>query len=189
MVGGDRTRAFAGVAIAAISILMLAGCAESSGGSGSSITLAQTKSPTQLLRNETASRVPTAVIAEVASSEDTSIRCKTEKADPKGLMRSWKSTVTINVESGSAWRTKAVVDEMAASLVTDGWEASKGFDSAVQVTLLTSEQSAVGIELGANQPEEGSDKGATIYVSTTGPCVATAGEDSTEIRDLEGQGD
>ena len=189
MVGGDQTRAFAGVAIAALSILLLAGCADSSGGSGSSITLAQTKSPTQLLRNETASRVPTAVIDEVASSEDTSIRCKTEKSDPKGIMRSWKSSVVINVEKGSAWRTKAVVDEMAASLVADGWEASKGFDSDVQFTLLTSKQSSVGIELGASQPAEGSDKDASIVVTTTGPCVTTAGQDSAEIRDLENADD
>jgi len=189
MVGGDHTRAFAGVAIAAISILMLAGCAPSSGGSASSITLAQTKSPTQLLRNETASRVPTAIIAEVAGSEDTSIACKTEKSDPKGIMRSWKSSVLINVEKGSAWRTKAVVDEMSASLVADGWESSKGFDSEVQLTLLTSKQSSVGIELGATQPAEDSDKGATIRVTTTGPCVTTGGAESDEVRMLENADD
>ena len=189
MVGGDRTRAFAGVAIAALSIILLAGCSDSSGGTSSSISLAQTKSPTQLLRNETASRVPTAIIDKVSASNDTSISCKTEKADPKGLMRSWKSSVSISVEKGSAWRTKAVVDEMAASLVADGWEASKGFDSEVQVTLLTSKESSVGIELGAVQPEEDSGKTASISVTTTGPCVATAGKDSTEIRDLENADD
>lgn len=182
MVGGDQKR-FAGVAIALIVTSLLAGCASSSA-SSSELTLAKTKSPVQLLRNEAASRVPTAIIEDVLENEDISISCKTEAVDPKGLVRRWKSSVLMGVETGSSWRVANVTEDIVTSFTDEGWVASRGPASTVTVTILESEMSSATIEITATLPKE--DKtGAAVRITTTGPCVGTDGADSTEVRKLE----
>jgi len=182
MVGGDHKWA-AVVAVSVLSVSLLAGCAAET--QANVLTLAQTKSPVQLLRNETASRVPTTMIDEVAESVDVSVACKTVEADPTGIMRKWKSSVLMTIKSGSAWRTLDVADDIVQTYVDEGWTSSRGFDSAVTVSVLESERQATDIEIQAREPEKGGDKGATLRVTTTGPCVATEGADSKEIRKLE----
>jgi len=185
MVGGDHKR-FAGVAIALITAGLLAGCA--SEGASNELTLAKTKSPVQLLRNEAASRVPTAVVQTVESSEDTSIGCKTEAVDPKGLVRRWKSSVLMDFEKGSSWRVSDVAEELAQSFVDEGWTLSRGPVTKTSVMILESERSSAGIEVQSTLPKE--DKtGATIRITTTGPCVETDGLDSSEVRKLEKRDD
>ena len=182
MVGGDQKR-FAGVAVALIVTSLLAGCASSSA-SSNELTLAKTKSPVQLLRNEAASRVPTAIVEEVLESEDISTSCKTEAVDPKGLVRRWKSSVLMGVENGSSWRVASVTEDIVTSFTDEGWTASRGPASTVTVTILESEMSSATIEVTATLPKE--DKsGASIRVTTTGPCVGTDGAESTEVRKLE----
>jgi len=182
MVGGDH-KWIASIAISVLSVSLLAGCAAET--SPNVLTLAQTKSPVQLLRNETASRVPTTMIEDVVESEDVSVACKTIEADPLGLMRKWKSSVLMTIKTGSAWRTLDAADEVVQTYVDEGWTSSRGFDSAVTVTVLASERQATAIEVQAREPDKGGDDGATIRVTTTGPCVATEGADSAEIRKLE----
>ena len=186
MVGGDQKR-FAGVAIALVVTSLLAGCASPSA-SSTELTLAKTKSPVQLLRNEAASRVPSGIVSEVLDNEDVSIGCKTEAVDPKGLVRRWKSSVLMGIENGSSWRVSKVTDEMVTSFTDEGWTASRGPATAVTVTILESEVSSAAIEITATLPKE--DKsGASIRITTTGPCVGTEGADSTEVRKLENRDD
>jgi hypothetical protein len=186
MVGGDQKR-FAGVAIALIVTSLLAGCASSSA-SSNELTLAKTKSPVQLLRNEAASRVPSGIVGEVLGNEDISISCKTEAVDPKGLVRRWKSSVLMGIEKGSSWRVTNVTDDIVDSFTEEGWTASRGPATTVTVTILESELSSAAIEIASTLPKE--DKsGATIRITTTGPCVATEGADSSEVRKLENRDD
>lgn len=181
MVGGDR-KWVAGVAIALVTATLLGGCASSE--PANVLTLAGTKSPVQLLRNETASRVPTTMIEEVTGSEDTSVACKTVESDPNGLVRKWKSSVLITIKTGSAWRTLDVADDIAQTYVDEGWTSSRGFDSTVTVTVLESERAATDIEIQATEAADGKT-GASLRVTTTGPCVVTKGAESPEVRKLE----
>jgi type IV pilus biogenesis protein CpaD/CtpE len=187
MVGGDH-KWVARVAIAVISVAVLAGCSTTPDAGDNTLTLAKTKSPVQFLRNETASRVPTAIIQDVGASEDVSVACKTKEADPDGIVRRWKSSVLMNIETGSSWRTSAVADELIASYEAEGWTAARGPATNVSVTILESDRSTAAIEIQTTLPAE--DKtGASLRVTTTGPCVDTDGADSSEVRKLENRTD
>ena len=134
MVWGDHIRTAAAAALVALSLAGLTACAGSSSpsaGGGAALTLAQTKSPVQLLRNEAASRIDEFVVETVNETEDLSTACKTEEADPLGLSRSWTSSVEVSLKEGSAWRTSIVADELVASFEEQGWVASRGAPSAV----------------------------------------------------------
>jgi hypothetical protein len=169
----------------------LAGCAteESSGP-----TLADTKSPVQLLRNETATRIPPAVIESVSETEDFSIRCKSESEDPIGLRRSWHSNTAVTVEAASIWRVDAIVDEIGQSYADQGWIVTPvAVDDHTHAVDLTREGSASEIRVSAHRPNVdkplASDAGepVTIEVQSHGPCVDTEGPDSDAVKKLEAQ--
>jgi hypothetical protein len=196
MVRGNRSQAAAALAVVALSIAALSGCSTSgvAASEGSTLTLAATKSPVQLLRNEAASRIPPAVIEAVSDTEDFSIRCKTEAEDPIGLRRSWHSNAQVTVKQGSIWRVDAVVDEIAASFVEQGWVATpleaRATSHAVKIT---KEGVTTAIRLSAQRPAPGaapmpSDSDpVTIDLELNGPCVDTDGPESDEVTKLEAQ--
>ena len=127
-----------GVAAFVIVGLGLTGCSAEATESGP--TLASTKSPVQLLRNEAASRIPSATIDTVAATADLSIACRTESEDPKGLVRSWHSNTQVTVERASTWRVDAVADALAQSFVDQGWLATpREGDARTHVIALSSE--------------------------------------------------
>ena len=189
MVWGDHTRIAAGLAAVTLSLVCLTACATDSGaagsGGGSKLTLAQTKSPVQLLRNEAASRIDEFIVENVDETEDLSVACKTEAADPLGLSRSWTSSVEVSLKEGSAWRASIVADELIASFEKQGWIASRGAPSAVTYTGLKSETSAATIGLTVTTEDLAAATPAKLLITSKGPCVATEGAESDEVKKLE----
>ena len=193
---GFALRAGAASLVVALA-LTLAGCASADTADTRTATLATTKSPVQLLRNEAAGRIPPAVIETVTETEDTSIACLDEDQDPDGLSRSWHSGAQVLVEDASAWRVDAVVDGVADSFVEQGWVARPlGGSATTRVILLSSETSPAEIELTATRPDPDASPASTVAavdavsigLSVHGPCVDTDGPDSDAVKKLEGRG-
>ena len=186
MVGGGR---FAVATVAAIAVLSTLGACASAGDSQSSgddsgVTLAQSKSYAQLLRNEASSRLPEIVLKQVAESTDVSIACDD---DPAGLSRSWTSTMSILVTNSTAARVQQVADDLAATFVEQGWKADHTDESTdtLTVTRLRSATSLADIAITATS--KGNDQVPSIQITATGVCALTGGPDSDEVTTLEEQ--
>ena len=189
MVGGDRRiRTLGAVAIAAAVLGVVAGCAGAGAGAepgvASDVTLAQSKSYAQLLRNEASSRLPPIVLKEVAGSSDSSVACD---AASDGLVRSWTSSTDILVTNSTAARVQKVADDLIASFVDQGWSADVDESSAeaLTVTELTSKASLASIEIATASKAAG--QAPAITITATGVCALTGGPDSDEVTKLEAQ--
>jgi hypothetical protein len=193
MVWGDHTRVIPGAMIVLLAVASLTACgtepeSESvpKSTTGESLTLAQTKSPVQLLRNEAAGRIDEFVVEAVDATEDVSLPCQTVETDPLGLSRSWTSSVEMSIKAGSAWRASIVADELASSFEAQGWVASRGLPSAVSYIVLRSETSDATIGITLTTEGVAPARSAKLRITTNGPCVQTAGADSGEVMSLEG---
>jgi hypothetical protein len=170
-------------AVAALCVVLgLTGCTSSE----SDLTLAETKFPTQLLRNEAADRLLKGTDDIVAGQQDFSAACKEESEDPGGLYRAWWSTLASRVPEDSAIGVEQFVGALATSFAQDGWqlkEVHESDDSTVlKVTKLTKSSSPVTLTITA---ADGSNAGASIYIEAEGPCVLTGGPESDEVTALE----
>lgn len=170
-----------GTAAALATVLLLTGC----GGEPESNTpsLTETKGPTQLLRNEASSRIPTGSIDTIAGEEDRSVACKTEKEDPDGLYRSWQSSLLAAIDGDAAWRVAQIGKDVADSFIEDGWYVS-GTKDGEDTTTLT-RPGAVSTLKFTTTEGDAEGVGATVHIDATGPCVLTEGPDSTEVTKLE----
>ena len=197
MVGGDHKVAGAFVALALFSVIALSGCANdavaSVEGDFPDVTLAATKSPVQLLRNDAASRIPTAVIDNVEEAIDESVACFDKDKDPGGLIRSWHSSAMVTVVSGSAWRVESIVDNLIASFTEQEWTArSLGETADFRSSLLTSKGSMAEIQVIGERPDPDQTKDSTVEavkqvtveIQVHGPCVRTEGPKSEEVTKL-----
>jgi hypothetical protein len=186
-------------AIAILFVFTATGCAAESD-TKAGVTLAATKSPVQLLRNEAATRIPTSIIETVTQTEDISKACLDEAQDPQGLQRAWHSSAQVVVEDAAHWRIDAVTDEIAATFVEQGWVARPlGGTPTSHVILLSSPNSPAEIQLSANRPDPDASptststaageavETVTIDLSVHGPCVATEGPESSAVKKLEGR--
>jgi len=185
MVWGDHIRSVAAAALVTISLAGLTACGSTTTDDHHGLTLAQTKSPVQLLRNEAASRIDEFVVETVDETEDVSVACKTEDKDPLGRSRSWTSSVEVSLKAGSAWRAGIVAEDLIASFEKQGWVASRGLPSAVTYTGLKSETSAAQIGLTLSNEDVAAGLPAKLLITTKGPCVATDGAASDEVAKLE----
>jgi len=198
MVGGDRKFIGALIAFAVISVSALTGCAGEQPvaanieGEFPDVSLAETKSPVQFLRNDAASRIPTAVIDNVEGTVDESVACLDEAEDPDGMIRSWRSSALVTIVSGSAWRVEAIVDNLIQSFTDQSWAArSLGETVEFRSSLLTSKTSMAEIQVIGERPAadvaEGEDTGkqVTVEIQVQGPCVRTDGSGSEEVLKLE----
>jgi hypothetical protein len=189
---GKGGRSIVAAALVVLSMAALVGCASAGSGSPS---LADTKSPAQLLRNEAASRIPPAAIEDQRETEDVSVRCDPESLDPVGLRRSWRSSTEVTIEAAAIWRVDAIVDDIGASFVEQGWTVTPvAAHEGSHALMLARDGSASGIRISAYRPdpgndplEEGADEPVTIEVQTRGPCVDTEGPDSDAVKKLEAQ--
>jgi hypothetical protein len=182
----------AGLAILAVALLGLTGCSPAA---SSGPSLADTKSPVQLLRNEAASRIPPAAIESVGETEDLSVRCKTESEDPEGRRRSWHSNVEVTIDRASMWRVDAIVDQVGQSFADQGWVvAPLDARPRTHALELTREGATSEIRVSAHRPDPDAEPLAsdltdpvTISLELHGPCVDTDGENSDAVRKLEAQ--
>ena len=198
MVRGDHKIFGALIAIAIFSATALTGCAGEQAaaktieGEFPDVSLAETKSPVQFLRNDAASRIPTAVIDNVEGTVDESVACLDEAEDPDGMIRSWRSSALVTIVSGSAWRVEAIVDNLIQSFTDQSWAArSLGETVEFRSSLLTSKTSMAEIQVIGERPAadvaEGEDTGkqVTVEIQVQGPCVRTDGSGSEEVLKLE----
>ena len=198
MVRGDRKILGALIAIAILSAPALTGCAGEQAaadiieGDYPEVTLAETKSPVQFLRNDAASRIPTAVIDSVEGTVDESVACLDESEDPDGLIRSWHSSALVTIVSGSAWRVEAIVDNLIQSFTDQEWAArSLGETAEFRSSMLTSKTSMAEIQVIGERPDPNATEGdesagqVTVEIEVHGPCVRTEGSGSEEVLKLE----
>ena len=146
MVNVDHRTRITGLATALLALTILSACstpqANSVPGDYPDVSLAETKSPAQLLRNEAANRLPAAVIDQIIESEDTSVACLSEKDDPKGLIRSWHSTADVLIVDDGVTSAQDLVNDLAASFEAQGWSSrSLGGNASSTSKLLDSETS------------------------------------------------
>ena len=159
-------------------VATLAGCSTETGGGG--LRLTDTKASVQLLRNEAWFRLPDVMVKGDSETTDTSMPC-----DDAGLQRSWLSSTTALINNSFAPRTAGVARDLVASFSTQGWEASEATSAGTTEYTLEKVDSFAVISVVATEKADGHR--ATIAISISGPCVATGGEDSDEVRRLEGR--
>lgn len=167
--------------IATVAVALLSACAQAST-TPAQLTLAETKSPVQLLRNEAASRVPAEAIEGIVKQQDRSTACRTSETDPKGLERSWRSTVRFELKDSPSVDPQSVVDELAESFVDDGW--TKGSFGVATIVELTRPGSETKIHISMSPGNEDAATAAAVQLVVSGPCVMTAGAESHEVLDL-----
>lgn len=195
MVKDDLTRTLVGLTIATLSVLGLAACASPSAsvsGDYPDVTLAKTKSPAQLLRNEAAARLPAEAIDEIIESQDTSVACLSEDEDPQGTIRSWHSAVDVLI-LGEA-EVAPLVKDLVASFEEQGWVGRDlGGNASTIKKLLESDGSLADMQISGFTPdpnatsvslEESVDQ-RTVQIEVHGPCVRTAGATSDEVVSLQ----
>ena len=161
---------------AVLALALLVGCSSAP----ETLTLARTKSPVQLLRNDAWYRLPEVMVKEDSETTDASQACDD---DPDGRMRAWHSSTIALVTNSQAPRVVLAGDTLAASFVEQGWEAARTEEDNAVLTVLTRASSVAVIEIEAVEKTE--QHRASIRITASGPCVSTAGADSDEVRDLE----
>ena len=179
----------------ALPLLLLAGCSSSAAVAGDypDMSLADTKSPAQLLRNEAAGRLPAEAIGEITESSDVSVSCLSAEADPTGTVRSWHSTVSI-VVTDETIAAAEVANQLVATFTDQGWSARDlGGNVSMVKKLLENPDSLAEIQVSGLEPDEGRGSTSTeefvevptVVISVHGPCVRTDGADSDEVKALE----
>jgi hypothetical protein len=156
------------------------------------VTLAQSKSATQLLRNVTTERVPAEVIDNIGMSADDSVACLEEGVDPTGTVRSWRSLVQVALTETKTDQLEAIVTSLVATFEEQGWSASALGGTSRGGKLLFSDEVAQSIQILGLAPDESRPDvwdgaaipRASVLIVIVGPCVRTAGADSDEVTRL-----
>jgi hypothetical protein len=145
------------------------------------LTLVETKSTVQLLRNEAWYRLPELMVKGDSDTTDVSVACA---EDTSGRLRYWSSSTIALLNNSFAPRAIGVADELAESFAQQGWTAKRSEADTSVRTVLTSPKSVAVIEIAADTKT--SHHRASVRITTRGPCVETAGAGSDEVRALEG---
>ena len=168
--------------IAALALLTLLSACASPASDQSDLTLRETKSVVQLLRNEVASRIPADVIAGAGGTTDFSITCGIAANDPKGYTRYWSSRIDVSLtEESSPLET---FDALSESFKSQGWTIENyKLGDAPRAQQLTGGSSIASISLSLFDGTETATP--LIRIEAHGPCVKTAGAKSDEVKNLE----
>lgn len=167
------------ISIALVIIAVATTCVACSPSGPPEASLANTKSPTQLLRNESVDRLPSADVDSVKSTDES------QSCDGDELVRRWVSTATITLSQAASESTDQAMTTLAASFEADGWVVSPGNERLdEEQAVLTSGTSPAEIRLISRPGADGAL--ATIAIQAAGPCVLTDGPDSDEVTQLEG---
>lgn len=189
MVTTGLTMRSAATAILILTVGVLAGCASPGSPSEGSaeeypdLSLAESKSNVQLLRNAAETRIDAEVI-DSSSETDASVACLSTAEDPDGRIRRWLSTSEVNLVRWHAWRVDDVAEILIGTFVDQSWNTIdvEGQHGAAG-TLLTSGKGLAEIQVEAVGTED--DSAATIHITVSGPCLRTTGAGSDEVADLE----
>jgi hypothetical protein len=195
VVATNNKKLVAGALLLMLGVGSLSGCATAVAGNipeGNypDLSLADSKTPAQLLRNTAVGRIPEDVVLNVGTDLDGSIACLTEEEDPDGLIRQWSSSIDVNIKQSQAINTEQIVKDVVATFTDAGWmgQATSGSTSDGHATLLTNgTATADGVDSVRVRIEpviSGDKATAFIHVEATGPCVVTGGASSKEVIDL-----
>ena len=191
-------RRTAAAVVVVTTLTSLAGCAGAAPGIQGDypdLTLAETKSPAQLMRKEAADRLPASVIDEKIESEDVSVACLSITDDPGGLIRSWHSSIDVTILDDTDVDVAGLVNDLSDSFTEEGWVARPlGGSATVTSKLLESAgASQTDIQITGHKPDpnrastslEEIVEQVTVKIQVHGPCVRTDGPDSAEVVALE----
>lgn len=136
------------------------------------VSLAETKSPAQLLRNTVADNIPHDMVSEIGETIDKSRGCGYNDS-----VRQWLSSVTMSVKQDALIASDTLVKE----LTKQGWTA-KSVDSSSSLGEwnLKGEMVSSAVKITTVSTSE-------IEIAVAGPCVKTAGPESDEVKALEGR--
>ena len=171
-----------GMAFAIAATITLVGCAATNDPTTQQ-TLVQSKGVTQFLRNEVASRVPTAALLNVEETEDKSYGCGT---DANSKTRFWQSGIEFNINSGEAANVQAIATKLIKSFEGEGWDATTQLGSGSSTSLMQNKSSKQEMTVSVTEDDNSDGLGAMIGVRVAGPCVKTDGPKSEEVTELEG---
>jgi len=129
----------------------------------------------QLVRNSAAERIPVDAIAAVVNSGDTSTPCG--GGDPECQ---WVSTVIVSLSEAAVDRSDEIYTALVESYIAEGWTPEKTVDAFASLEdtkrSLTLTVAALTV---AEKP--------SLRIVVTGECVRTDGENSAEVKLLEGR--
>lgn len=158
--------------------LTVSACSGADGGTGA---LAETKSPTQLLRNTAA-----AFYSDIAEADpeviDRSDACHSPDDDPKGLVRRWYSSVDLVMLPTVTATIDEVPELLLDPLQADGWVVA--YEAAREIGL-TSQKLDSSIQITPQAGPDGTMAAGHVLIVALGPCVETDGADSDEVTKLE----
>ena len=168
-------RTVSSLALAGTLAFLATGCGVDA--DSSTLTLAESKSPVQLLRNEVATRIPSMII-HGAVNEDFSEACGDDES-----IRSWHSSVRLDIGASDSTDAESIVNDLTASFEKDGWIPAPVLEGPEQKqAVYTKSGTAAEIHITA---ENGDEFEKTVLVSVFGPCVQTDGPESDEVTSLE----
>jgi hypothetical protein len=171
------------VALSVVASVALTGCSQAltSDDMVTGATLAETKSPVQLLRNDAANRIPADVVDGSLGSQDRSVTCLSNENDPYGTIRRWQSGIAVALTPEAAADVDSVLADLAASYVDQGWmERDPGTKPYVD---LYRESISTQVKLSVQPASDGTK--AQVDIQVNGPCVTTGGGTSEEVTKLE----
>ena len=162
-------------------VLLLSGCA-ADGASTATLSLADTKSSAQLVRNTISGQISADITASVSQVSDASETCD---GDPQSDMRLWRSTALTELTPEAAGKIDLIQQTIAGIYEGKGWTstAERLSDTSTMVTLENPSSLAV-IEITATTDLDGTGTGSTLFVDIAGPCVKTDGPGSDELKQL-----
>ncbi|CAN5342306.1 hypothetical protein BH11ACT2_BH11ACT2_11030 [soil metagenome] len=174
-----------GVVVAMLAVVPLSACATDApaAGGGSALTLAQVKSPVQLLRNSAAGRIDKSAIDEVKAPTDQSQACKGLDVDPKSLYRTWVSGVLILLKYDEATRPPAIQTQIIRSFTDQGWKV--GDSPSTKITHLEKATTFATIDISNTDIDKTFKVEGQIQINVYGACVLTGGPTSPEVTKLE----
>ncbi|MGV8886411.1 MAG: hypothetical protein ACOH1T_12610 [Microbacteriaceae bacterium] len=176
----NRNRITAPLAALGLALAVtLTGCGASD---DSSQRLVDTKGPTQLLRNEAASRVDESLLLSVDKKTDISEGCGLN--DPDELKRYWHSGINLNLDTSSAAGAEDTGEKLVASFVEQGWDVSTQSGSEGSTSILDNKDSQQQIRVTVVRDGDGDGVGAAVQIDVYGPCVVTGGPTSDEVKNL-----
>lgn len=162
------------LAVLALPLILLTACTTATDGT----SLAETKSPVQLLRNAVAARIPGELLRGAENTD------ASESCDGDEMLRAWHSSVTLDVDTTGTEGMDALVDTLSASFEDDGWVSTPGNDRLdYKQAYFTGGVSGVQIQVSVLSAQPGAEQ---ILVNVIGACVLTDGPDSDEVTSLEG---
>lgn len=186
MIKGDHTRSIAGTALAVLCVLTLVGCAGSASSAKNSVegdypdvALNTSKGATQLLLNDLIGRVDSSQLESLGEQTSVSMACLSTDKDPDGTIRRWDASVQVHFVHPEY--AQQIADEIIRSYIDLEWgrQAVTGATADSQAALLTNFTSLAKVQIEVNS--------IGILFDATGPCVRTDGQDSDEVKTLEGR--